>query len=281
MIRLIDLEFPERPYLNMAFEEAIPLALGKGVVPETLRFWRNSRTIVIGRFQCPSLEVNFEKCLEHGVRVVRRFTGGGAVYHDLGNLNFALSLRRNSSLIGERLFRGFELAGMAVEIGLRELGLKEAVFKPVNKVFLRNRKISGMAGLITKDFIFVHGSILVSSNLGVLNLVLKVQNPKEKSKARGKFVLSERQKVITIKRALGKEIGLEEVKRAIKRGLEKALDTELLQGEISSYEERLAGRLYKEKYLKIDWSLGPCTTCPRRKMDEIMFRRLTFENIGG
>ncbi|RLG39696.1 MAG: lipoate--protein ligase family protein, partial [Thermoproteota archaeon] len=273
MIRVLDLEFPKHPYLNMAFEEAIPLAVGEGIAPETLRFWRNDGAVVIGRFQCPSLEVEFDSCLEHNVKVVRRFTGGGAVYHDLGNLNFALSLRRSNPLIGERLFRGFELLGRAIELGIRRLGSKHAKFKPVNNVFLGDLKVSGMAGLITKDFVFVHGSLLVSSDLGVLNRVLKA--PKGRSKE--KFVRSRRQKVTTLERALGRSIRLKEVKEAIKEGIKEILGVELIDGVITDYEKELAKKLYEEKFSKLSWSLGPCTSCPRRKTDEMIFKRLTFD----
>ncbi len=273
MTRVLKIEYPNYPYLNLAFEEAIPLAVGKGIVPETLRFWRSANSVVIGRFQCPTLEVDFDKCLKYGVRVVRRFTGGGAVYQDLGNLNFALSLRRDNPLIGERLLRGFELVGKAVEIGLRRMGILDARFKPINSVMIGDKKVAGMAGLIARDFIFVHGSILISSNLKILNQVLRASN----EKSRDKFVRSKRQEVTTVKMALKREVTLGDVRRAIIRGLEGILNTEFFKGHLTRYERRLAEMLYREKYSRLEWSLGPCTACPRRKMDEIIFKKLTFK----
>jgi lipoate-protein ligase A len=275
MARVLDLEYPHSPYMNLAVEEAIALAVGRCKASETLRFWRNDRTVVIGLFQCPSLEVNFEECLKYGVRVVRRFTGGGAVYHDLGNLNFALSLRRDNPVIGERLFKGFELIGKAVEIGLRRIGVRRVRFKPINSILIGENKAVGMAGLISKDFVFVHGSMLIDSDIIVLERVLKASN----TETSDRFVRSKRQKVITLKEALEGGVGVQVVKKAIIKGLEEVLGVEFIEEEITDYEKRLADELYKKKYSRIDWSLGPCAACPRREMDEMIFKKLTFESI--
>src|SRR5436309_15265111 len=78
--------------MNLAVEEAIPRMVGEGKSPSTVRFWHNSNTIVIGCFQSAKLEVNMQACKETGTEIVRRFTGGGAVYYDSGNLNYAISL---------------------------------------------------------------------------------------------------------------------------------------------------------------------------------------------
>ena len=275
MARVLDLEYPHSPYMNLAIEEAVALAVGRCKVSETLRFWRNDRTIVIGLFQCPSLEVNFEECMRYGVRVVRRFTGGGAVYHDLGNLNFALSLRRDNPAIRERLFKGFELIGTAVEFGLKRIGVQNVRFKPINSVLIEEHKAVGMASLITKDFVFIHGSMLVNSDIVVLERVLKASN----TETNDRFVRSKRQKVITLKEALEDGVEISEVKEAIIKGLEEVLDVEFIEEEITDYERRFADELYRKKYSKIEWSLGPCVSCPRRERDEMIFKRLTFEDL--
>lgn len=274
MARLLDLEY-EDPHYNLAVEEAISIAVGEGISPETLRFWRNANTVVIGRFQCASLEVDFRRCLEHGVQVSRRFTGGGAVYHDYGNLNYALSLRRDNPLVGEKLFKAFELVGKGVAIGLIELGVKESTFRPINDVQIGDRKVSGMAGLIARDYIFVHGSILISSNLEILAQVLNV--PQEK--LRDKFVRSVRQRVVTIEEALGRKTGIPETKDAMRKGLEGIFGVEFEGGGLLEEEEELAKELFERKYSTLEWSLGPCKGCPRRTRDELIFKKLA-EVIG-
>ncbi len=271
-LRILDLEVPESPYLNLALEEAIATRVGREEVPETLRFWRNYKAIVIGRLQCPSLEADFETCLKEGITLVRRFTGGGAVYHDMGNLNFSLFLKRKSPLIKERLFRGYELVGKAVEISLRKMGLKDGKYVPINSVKIGDKKVCGMAGFITRDFVLVHGSILVSSNLKVLNRALIA--PPEGLKSR--FVRSKKEKVTSLERALKRKVKLREVKEQLIFGLEAVLGLESYRGSAELFELSLAEQLYFSKYSKMSWSLGPCVSCPRRKIDEIMFKRLTF-----
>src|SRR2546429_6802969 len=85
--------------MNLAVEEAIPRMVGEGKAPSTVRFWHNSNTIVIGCFQSARLEVNLEACKEMGTEIVRRFTGGGAGYHDSGDLNYSISLPEGHRLV--------------------------------------------------------------------------------------------------------------------------------------------------------------------------------------
>src|SRR6266568_1343776 len=100
--RLVDHEYRDNPYMNLAVEEAIPRMVGEGKAPSTVRFWHNSNTIVIGCFQSAKLEVNMQACKETGPEIVRRFTGGGAVDHDSGNLNYAISLRKGHRLVPDQ-----------------------------------------------------------------------------------------------------------------------------------------------------------------------------------
>src|SRR5438132_13995811 len=96
--RLIDLEYRDNPFMNLAMEEAIPRVVGEGKAPSTVRFWHNSNTIVIGCFQSAKLEVNMEACKETGTEIVRRFTGGSAVHPESGYLNDAIALREGHRL---------------------------------------------------------------------------------------------------------------------------------------------------------------------------------------
>jgi Lipoate-protein ligase A len=93
--RFLDEEW-EDPYFNMAVEEAVARSVGEGKAPNTIRFWRNPCAVVLGKFQQVSGEVNLRACQKWEVCVIRRFTGGGAVYHDPGNLNYSVSIHENS-----------------------------------------------------------------------------------------------------------------------------------------------------------------------------------------
>src|SRR6266700_5460127 len=123
--RLVDVEYRDDPFMNMSVEEAIPRAVGESKAPNTVRFWHNSNTIVLGCFQSARLEVNFDACKETGTEIVRRFTGGGAVYHDSGNLNYGISLRKGHPLVPDQYLQSvFEKLSEGSVHGLRKLGVK-------------------------------------------------------------------------------------------------------------------------------------------------------------
>src|SRR5438093_6879599 len=204
--RLVDLEYRDNPSMNLAVEEAIPRMVGEGKAPSTVRFWHNSNTIVIGCFQSAKLEVNMQACKETGTEVVRRFTGGGAVYHDGGNLNYAISLRRGHRMVpSDDLQFVFQKLSEGAVQGLRLLGVK-ADFQPINDIQVEGRKLSGAAGSIRWGTIFHHGCILVSSNLSILGKVLKVPV----QKLADKQVASVQKRVTTIRDELGREVTTKE-----------------------------------------------------------------------
>src|SRR5207253_11194594 len=100
--RLVDHEYRDNPSMNLAVEEAIRRMVGEGKAPSTVRFWHNSNTIVIGCAQSAKLEVNMEACKETGTEIVRRFTGGGAVYHAREYMYYAISLRNGQRLVPDQ-----------------------------------------------------------------------------------------------------------------------------------------------------------------------------------
>jgi len=267
--RLLEAEWPEDPYYNLAVEEAVARAVSEGVAPTTLRFWRNDNAIVIGAFQCVSLEIKLEECVKYGVKVVRRFTGGGAVYHDICNLNYAISFRRPSPIPGDDVLEGYRKVGEAVITGLEKLGVK-AEFIPVNDIQVGGRKISGMAGTLTRNLLFIHGCLLVGSSIEILSKVLNV--PREKLEAKG--VGSVRARVTTLKNELNREITMDEVKAALLKGFEEIFGEEFMLGELTSWEKKMAEDLYRNKYLTVDWNLGPCRGCPDRDRDALILRRV-------
>ncbi len=251
--RLIDLEYRDGPFMNLAVEEAIPRAVGEGKAPNTVRFWHNANTIVLGCFQSAELEVNFEACKETGTEVVRRFTGGGAVYHDSGNLNYAISLKRGHSLVPDDdlqlVFR--KLSEGAVR-GLRSLGVN-ADFQPINDIQIEGKKVSGAAGSVRWGSIFHHGCILVASDLSILGKVLKVP----KAKLADKHVASVQKRVTTIRDELNRDVSTREVRDAIVGGIQECYGVKLKEGELSKEESAIAKELYETKYGRPEWNLEP------------------------
>ena len=251
--RLVDAEYRDNPFMNMAVEEAIPRMVGEGKSPSTVRFWHNSNTIVIGCFQSARLEVNMEACKETGTEIVRRFTGGGAVYHDSGNLNYAISLRKGHPLVpGQNLQSVFEKLSEGSVQGLRDLGV-EADFQPVNDIQVDGKKVSGAAGSIRWNTVFHHGCILVNSDLSILGKVLNVP----KAKLEDRHVMSVRKRVTTVRDELGREISTKEVRDAILGGMKSCYGVRVESGVLTKEELGLAEELYQTKYSRLEWNLEP------------------------
>jgi lipoate---protein ligase len=249
--RLVDVEYRDDPFMNMSVEEAIPRAVGEGKAPNTVRFWHNSNTIVLGCFQSAALEVNFGACKETGTTVVRRFTGGGAVYHDAGNLNYAISLRRGHPLVPDNDLQSVfkKLSEGAVE-GLRGLGVN-ARFQPINDIQVEGKKVSGAAGSIRWGSVFHHGCILVASDLAILGRVLNVPQVK----LADRHVASVQKRVTTVRDELGKDLTTRDVRDGIVGGIEHLYNVRLEEGALTKSELSTAKELYDNKYSKSAWNL--------------------------
>lgn len=149
------------PYLNLAIEDW----LFRGLAADTsaILLWRNGPTVVIGRYQNPWLECQVEQMAADGVALARRQSGGGAVFHDLGNTNFTFLSSRDSY---------DQDANFAVVIAaLQRLGVR-AERTPRNDIVVAGRKISGNAFRHLRDRSFHHGTILLDADLDRLTTYL-------------------------------------------------------------------------------------------------------------
>jgi lipoate-protein ligase A len=245
-LRVVTFEEPEDPHFNMAVEEAIPRARGCDIVGDTLRLWRNANAVIIGYFQRAEEEVNLDVAEAIGAAIVRRFTGGGAVYHDLGNLNYALSLSasgRPASLdyVFSELLRG------PVE-ALRSLGFSAEV-QNVNDIVVSGRKVSGTAATISWGSVFFHGAMLVSTDLARLASVLKV--PAKKLIDKG--VSSVKYRVTNLSE-LGR-VTADDIVGRLAESFSKLLGYNSYRLSLLTPEElEIANVLYNEKYTKREWN---------------------------
>jgi len=247
--RLLDFEYSDAPS-NLALEEGLARQVGEGKSPPTLRLWRNRKAAVIGENQCARLELQLDACKELGVEVIRRFTGGGAVYHDLGNLNYSICAPKPSPFslqFQQALFR--QALDCAVTC-LGRLGL-DSTKVPVNTVLVRGRKISGGAGAVRWGVVFFHGSILVSTDLEVLWKILR----REQSREIAGFVQSTRVPVTSAERELGREIPLDHIKEGLKNAFIETFNARLVAEPATEQEIHAAATLVKEKYANEKWNL--------------------------
>lgn len=248
--RLLGVETPDDASMNMAIEEAIFIAEAEGEVPPTVRFWRSKGAVVIGYSQTVEAEVNLELCERSGLQVVRRFSGGGATYHDLGNLNYSIAMEANHPLVkGLEIADSYVVFASGVIQGLRELGI-HAVFAPPSNVLVEGRKVSGNAQSRRKGAVLHHGTLLVDADLDLLDEVLGRHRPRRKSQG----VVSKKVPVTNLADELGRDLNMNEVKAALGRGFEAAFCMELVPSTFTTTEEMTARRLHAEKYSRKEWN---------------------------
>ncbi len=246
-LRVLLFETINDPYYNLAFEEAFFLVRARRAVEdETLRIWRNRNAVVLGFFRSVEEDVALDETRRYNTAIVRRFTGGGTVYHDLGNLNYAVTYS------GEKVFHPIDTAYSFLIKGvinaLKYLGLIPRI-ENTNDIVVYNRKVSGIAASYRWNTLFLHGSLLVSSNIERLYKLLKI--PRKVPKG----ISSVKYKVTTLSKVLGGRIGFKEVIEYIIRAYEELYRAEAYIDIPSSLEIRVADFLYKNKYLDEKWNL--------------------------
>lgn len=147
------------PYSNVALEEALLVEMKQPV----LRIWENKKAVVIGRAQKAEFETDLGYCRSHSIPVVRRISGGGAVYHGPGNLNWSFFVPRQEGA-GPDAKGVFALFGGILVRALAGCGL-DCSFAPPNSVADARGKVSGMAAYISRGGVLCHGTLLVSADL--------------------------------------------------------------------------------------------------------------------
>jgi len=236
------------PTLNLAMEE---YAL-KHLNPENtyFLFYINEPSIIIGKNQNTAEEINAAYVNDHNIHVVRRLSGGGAVYHDLGNLNFSFITKDDGDS-----FHNFRKFTEPVIEALKELGVN-AELSGRNDILAEGRKISGNAQFSTKGRMFSHGTLLFNSNIDEVVNALNVKLDKIQSKG----IKSIRSRVANIKEFLKEDVTIEQFKDLLLQSIFKE------HGSIERYEwsdedikniKELADRRYRSW----DWNYGKSPKC--------------------
>ncbi len=188
------------PRHNLAVDEALARTAG----PEpALRLWRNDRCAIVGRFQLADAEVDRAAADRFDVPVYRRFTGGGTVYHDPGNLNVSLVTARDDPLIVDRfgggLQRLYDALLMPLAAAVRTLGIRA---EPARRgLFVGGRKLGGIAAWVGARNVLLHATLLIDADLEALGRVLA--GPGEPGNRRWELTRSERAPVTSLSSELG------------------------------------------------------------------------------
>jgi len=227
------------PYFNLALEE---YAL-KNIEGDIVIFWQNENTVVVGRNQNTHEEINHEYVNKNNVNVVRRLSGGGAVYHDNGNLNFTFITDGKRENVNN--YKKFTEPVVNV---LKLLGV-EAEFSGRNDIVIDEKKISGNAQYYFGNRMLHHGTLLFDADLSVLGKVLNVKYDKIESKG----IKSVRSRVTNIYPYLKEKLMIEEFKKIL-------ISNILMEGArnyiLSDTENLAVENLAKEKYRDWDWNFG-------------------------
>ncbi|MCH6265256.1 lipoate--protein ligase [Neobacillus citreus] len=231
------------PRINLAIEE---YALKNLDINETyLLFYINEPSIIIGKNQNTIEEINTEYVEKNGIHVVRRLSGGGAVYHDLGNLNFSFITKDD----GES-FHNFRKFTEPVIEALRKLGVN-AELSGRNDIEVDGRKISGNAQFSTKGRMFSHGTLLLNSEMENVVSALKVKKDKIESKG----IKSVRGRVANISEFLSEKISIEEFRSLLLKYIFEGQE-DVPEYVLTEEDWQNINQLSKERYQNWDWNYG-------------------------
>ena len=231
------------PRINLAIEE---YALKHLNINETyLLFYINRPSIIIGRNQNTIEEINADYVDGNGITVVRRLSGGGAVYHDLGNLNFSFITRDDGDS-----FHNFKKFTQPVVETLEKLGI-QAELSGRNDILAEGKKISGNAMFSTKGRMFSHGTLLFQSEMDHIVSALKVKKDKIESKG----IKSIRSRVGNIADFLKEPMSVEEFRSFLLQNIFKE------SGEVTEYVLTEADwekihKISEERYQNWEWNYG-------------------------
>ena len=240
------------PYFNMAFDE---YALECLSLDEPLFFlWQNSPAVIVGLNQNVFAEVNLDYLREHDIALVRRVTGGGAVYHDLGNLNYTIVGRSAD------LYRDYPEYARLMLQALQALGVA-ATLSGRNDILVDGRKVSGFAKRVYKDRLMVHGTLMYDVDLAVLEEALNAST----GKLAAKGVASVRSRVMNLRECLPGVCSIDGFRERLESHLSRGYaDAELL---LSDADLQQISHLAQTKFASPEWIYGYKMSSPNLLKD--------------
>jgi len=230
------------PYFNIAAEEY----LLKNISDDCFMLYQNTPSLIVGKHQNTLAEINYQFIKQNNIDVVRRLSGGGTVYHDLGNINFMFiqNIDENSSLVNFRRY-----IDPIIEV-LNDFNI-DAKFEGKNDIRVNGLKISGNAEHVFKRRVLHHGTLLFSSELNVLNDAIKV----DINKFSDKGVKSIRSTVANISDFITENISIPEfMNKVVEKICDMNKDSTLYTFKTEDIHK--IENLVTEKYSTWEWNFG-------------------------
>ncbi|WP_062352183.1 lipoate--protein ligase [Bacillus kwashiorkori] len=232
------------PQINLAIEEYILKHLD--INESYLLFYINEPSIIIGRNQNTIEEINTEYVEKNNLKVVRRLSGGGAVYHDLGNLNYSFITKDDGDS-----FHNFRKFTEPVIKALRKLGVN-AELQGRNDIIVEGRKVSGNAQFSTGGRMYTHGTLMLSSELENVASALKVK--KEKIESKG--IKSVRSRVANISEFLQEPMDIEDFRLYLLKSIFEEQGGEVQEYVLGEKDWEKIHEISEERYQNWDWNYG-------------------------
>ena len=228
------------PYFNLASEEYLLNNFKEPI----FTLWRNKPCVVVGKNQNTLSELNLNYIREKNIPVVRRLSGGGAVYHDLGNINFTFIIDND-----RKSFNDFEKFTQPIIETLDDLGIK-AMFSGRNDLTIKGKKFSGNAQYQNKEKIMHHGTLLFNSQVGDIINSLKPKSEKYVNTG----IKSIKSRVTTISEHLQEPLDINEFQDLILKKILTTTNTRIYK--LFLHDLKNIDKLVKEKYETWDWNFG-------------------------
>lgn len=230
------------PYFNHAIEDY----LMENFNEECFMLWRNTKSVLVGKNQNTLSEINLDYVKEKDITVVRRRSGGGAVFFDPGNLAFTFI-----SNVNESKFADFESFARPIIEALKSLGIKNVEFSGRNDITVNGKKISGNAQHRHKNRIVHHGTILYSADFSELIGSLNVREVKFKDKA----VKSVEGRVTNLIDHMEEKLSVEEFKEYVTNHVANTIKGSKIY-EFSNKELEEIQKIADNRYATWEWTFG-------------------------
>ena len=244
-------------YTNMAIDEAI---LQHCKIP-TLRVYSwNPKAVSVGYNQDMMKEINIDYCKKNNIEIVRRLTGGKAVFHDT-EITYSFILPENNDLLPFEVNESYKIIAKALVIALKKIGINSEIKKIPEKIatpicfnssnwyelLVNNKKISGSAQRRMDGKVLQHGPILIDFDYNKNNSIFNSDNDLD-------TIGNLKQRITSIKRELNKEISYRELAEAIKFGFKENFDFDIIDSSLTQEDVELAEKLKREKYSTEEWN---------------------------